>query len=78
MSSCPASDRNTETLRAVDATLLRRVRAQLILRGTNLSAWCHERAINPSWAAQVLAFRRNGPAAQQLRRTLCTAVGLNE
>ena len=78
MSTQPAIDRNTADRPAVDTALHRRVRSLLILRGTSLAALCQARGIDPSWAAQALSGRRDGPAARKLRRDLCAAVGLDE
>ncbi len=53
--------------------LLRKVRANFTEKGTSLRAWCLNHGVQPSYAHRVLAGAKNGPSAQELRRSLLRA-----
>ena len=46
--------------------LYRTVRANFILKGTSLNAWCLSNGVTREWAAQCLTGRRTGVAAESL------------
>ncbi len=51
-------------------TLVRQVRSRFTEGGSSLRAWCIANAVSPSYAHRVLAGKKNGPAAAELRQVI--------
>jgi hypothetical protein len=66
-----------DELPPLGAELLRRVRSQLVLRGSSLAAVARDLEVDPRNLAKTLLGHWRGPRATRLRDAALTAAGLD-
>jgi len=60
-----------------DRRLLTEVRAAFMRQGTSLSRWAQENNMSRQWVTDVLLGKKNGPAAQKLRRRIASEIAVS-